>query len=413
MNKELDFLTLEVGSTLTRANGFIKTGNTLKHVVQSFVPTTSALNNVGIGLFAAIDNLEKQGFGTDKAEVFADSSAYGAMTVTIHGVNQHCVDEILPYICSSGAIVRKATFGSINEYDLEELEEISPDVIILVGSKEFAYRDLLSENAIKISSGELHRPVICYGNAATQVGLDRIFTKAGLQFISIGIEPSENNLKVEKLQEELIKIFNKTVIKADGIERLKAISNHDVFSINYALEVATNLFSQAISTDVTVIDIGSSLTYMLSSNKPISIYGDLGVFLSAPPLIASLGDKEIASKLENVIAVPESEEQVEITSILRIKSIEIAFKRYKDTFKKHNSIIIGTGGSITRIANGERAISSVCSDNSTVLIDNEYIFSALGCIGTSYPELIKATLKKWVENHDKYSKIRDLYFKNC
>ena len=53
MPKQLDFLTLEVGSTITKANGFMKTAdNSLEHVAQGFAPTSVSKGNVGIGIFA-------------------------------------------------------------------------------------------------------------------------------------------------------------------------------------------------------------------------------------------------------------------------------------------------------------------------------------------------------------------------
>ena len=68
---------------------------------------------------------------------------------------------------------------------------------------------------------------------------------------------------------------------------------------------------------------------------------------------------------------------------------------------------------MSRVSNAELSVKNIYPEVSLVLIDDEYILSAFGLIGAKFPELIKATLKKWVEDHDKYSKIRDLHFANC
>ena len=36
-----------------------------------------------------------------------------------------------------------------------------------------------------------------------------------------------------------------------------------------------------------------------------------------------------------------------------------------------------------------------------ILIDSDYLFSALGTMSVDYPELVRNTFKSWSEKHDK------------
>ncbi len=127
MPKQLDFLTLEVGSTITKANGFMKTAdNSLEHVAQGFAPTSVAKGNVGIGIFAAVDDLEKRSsYGTDTCEVFANSSAAGGLRVTVHGLTYNMTARAAKEASlGAGAIIKKVTAGELSEYDIDEIEEL-------------------------------------------------------------------------------------------------------------------------------------------------------------------------------------------------------------------------------------------------------------------------------------------------
>ncbi|HPT47633.1 MAG TPA: glutamate mutase L, partial [Candidatus Rifleibacterium sp.] len=118
MSKNLDFLTLEVGSTITKANGFVRDpDHALQHVAQGFAPTSVMQGNVGIGLLASIEDLEtSSGFNTDTAEVFANSSAAGGLRVTVHGLTYNMTARAAKEASlGAGAIIKMITAGDLSE----------------------------------------------------------------------------------------------------------------------------------------------------------------------------------------------------------------------------------------------------------------------------------------------------------
>ena len=85
---QIEVLTLEVGSTITKANGFRRSPDGgFDHVAQGFAATSVAAGDVGIGVDAAVADLRaRSGLDPAGAETFVNSSAAGGLRMTVHGL---------------------------------------------------------------------------------------------------------------------------------------------------------------------------------------------------------------------------------------------------------------------------------------------------------------------------------------
>jgi len=85
---DIQFLTIEVGSTITKANGFrLLPEGRFEHLAQGFAPTSVSAGDVRIGVNQAIAELQVQaGEFTHKPEMFVNSSAAGGLRMTVHGL---------------------------------------------------------------------------------------------------------------------------------------------------------------------------------------------------------------------------------------------------------------------------------------------------------------------------------------
>ena len=263
MPKQLDFLTLEVGSTITKANGFMKTAdNSLEHVAQGFAPTSVAQGNVGIGIFAAVDDLEKRSsYGTDTCEVFANSSAAGGLRVTVHGLTYNMTARAAKEASlGAGAIIKKVTAGELSEYDIDEIEELQPNMIVLAGGVDFGAKEIVLGNAMKLAAMDIGAPVVYAGNSALKRGVETIFHRTGVEIAVVpNVFPDVDQLNVEPLRRRMQDLFSKHIIHAPGMERLKAISNHTIIPTPAAVLRATEIFAETLG-DVLVIDVGGATT---------------------------------------------------------------------------------------------------------------------------------------------------------
>ncbi|GAB1355533.1 GlmL-related ornithine degradation protein [Erysipelotrichia bacterium] len=346
MSKQLDFLTLEVGSTITKANGFIKSpDHALMHVAQGFAPTSVLQGNVGIGLLAAIENLEEtSGFNTDAAEVFANSSAAGGLRVTVHGLTYNMTARAAKEASlGAGAIIKMVTAGELSEFDLEEIEEINPNMVILAGGVDFGAKEIVLSNAIKLASLDLGVPVVYAGNAALKRAVENIFHKSGTELmIAPNVFPDVDVLNVDPLRKRMQELFSKHIIHAPGMERLESLTDRQIIPTPGAVLKGAEMFAE-VAGDVLVLDVGGATTDVHSvtegsrefADKLVdpephakrTVEGDHGVYDNAANII-EMAEEERKKHVEAIKAMPATDSEREMTRWLCRKAVETAVRRH-------------------------------------------------------------------------------------
>ncbi|MBI3037709.1 glutamate mutase L, partial [bacterium] len=181
----MDILTIEIGSTITKANGFqANPKGGFDHVAQGLALTSVGQGDVGIGVLEAKTALE-QNFGQSigSPEVFINSSAAGGLRITVHGLTSNMTARAAREASlGAGAIVIKITAGLLSQTDLEEIFSVKPNMIIIAGGVDFGEQDIVLENAKKILNLQLPVPVIYSGNCALQKTLIRMFANSKSDF---------------------------------------------------------------------------------------------------------------------------------------------------------------------------------------------------------------------------------------
>ena len=109
--------TLEIGSTITKANAFRLAEGLLQHIGQGFAPPSVAQGDVRIGFDAAIAEMrEASGIEIDQTQVFVNSSAAGGLRMSVHGLTQGMTaraarEAALGAGLAGEAAVRAAAYG--------------------------------------------------------------------------------------------------------------------------------------------------------------------------------------------------------------------------------------------------------------------------------------------------------------
>jgi uncharacterized protein (TIGR01319 family) len=198
------------------------------------------------------------------------------------------------------------------------------------------------------------------------------------------------------------------------------------------------LFAEALG-DCLVFDVGGATTDVhsvtdgsrewadrLTEPEPRAkrtVEGDLGVFINAENIIALADDSDFNFQLADLRAVPQTRQEIELTRWLCTRAVETAIRRhagvvmdlYTPTGKRQivkgkdlSAVqwVIGTGGALTRIPGGEDILRSICTGpgkylfpnpDARILIDRNYLFSALGTMASTYPDAVKSTFQAWVD----------------
>lgn len=440
--KSIEILTLEVGSTITKANGFERQpGGGFAHTAQGFAPTSVSQGDVGLGVEQAIADLEsRRGSPVGKPEIFINSSAAGGLRMTVHGLTHSMTARAAREAAlGAGGIVKLVTAGRLSSYDLEEIDEIRPNIILLAGGVDFGEKNIILANAEALASLKLPVPVLYCGNAAVRRPIQKIFEAAGIEtMLADNVFPDVDVLNIQPIRSLIHDVFNRHIIHAPGMARLGDLTRWSIMPTPGAVLRGAELFAEEMG-DCVIFDVGGATTdvhsvtdgsmenaFKLIEPEPHAkrtVEGDLGVYVNARNIIEMVGDEAWEARLADLQAMPHTEREMELTRWLCARAVDTAAKRhagivqdlYTSTGKKQIvkgkdltavKWVIGTGGALTRIQGGEDILRTICTGQGKhllpppdvrILMDKDYRFSALGTLSQAYPDDVRATFRAWIE----------------
>ncbi|MBF0546151.1 MAG: glutamate mutase L [Candidatus Riflebacteria bacterium] len=434
-----EILTIEIGSTITKANAFVREPDGLfHHLAQGFAPTSVIQGDVEIGVKSAIAEIEKSLKKTvESIPVLINSSAAGGLKMTVHGLTYNMTSRAAREASlGAGAIVKMVTAGLLTDNDLDEIKSIHPNLILLAGGVDFGEREIIIKNAEKIASLTLKIPIIYAGNVVVKNHIKKIFESAGREIlVAPNVFPEVDVLNVDPLRKLIQDVFARHIIHAPGMEKLSCLTSHPVHPTPGVVLRATEIFSEIMG-DSLVIDVGGATTDVHSvtegSNEfrdklldpepkaKRTVEGDLGVFVNARNVIELDEDSSLSDRINDVKAIPNNECEKEITRRLCKKAVEVGVRRHAGTLgeiftpsgrrqiirgKDLTAIkfIIGTGGALTKVEGGEEILKSIRKgpekyllpgSDARILLDKNYFFSAFGTLSQIFPEEVKNSFKK-------------------
>ncbi len=435
------FLTLEVGSTITKANAFALNGGTFEHLAQGFAATSVAAGDVGVGVREAIADLEaRHGELPGDVGTFVNSSAAGGLRMTVHGLTYTMTARAAREAAlGAGGIVKVITAGALTDYDLDDVHEIRPNIILLAGGVDYGEKRVVLENAEKLAALQLPVPVVYAGNVAIRRHVQRIFSDAGVELLlADNVFPEVDVLNVDPLRRVIHEVFSRHIVHAPGMSRLGELTRWGILPTPGAVLRGAELFAEALG-DCLVFDVGGATTdvHSVTDGSPEwaarmvepephakrTVEGDLGVFVNARNIVELRDDPEWEARMADLEAIPTSERSKALTRWLCEQAVEIGVRRhagvvsdlYTPTGKKQIvkgkdltavKWIVGTGGALTRVAGGEAILDAVRAGpgkyllprpDAQILMDRDYRFSALGTLAQAHPEEVRATFVQWVE----------------
>mgnify|MGYP001442428330 CR=1 FL=1 len=450
---KIDALVAEIGSTTTVVNAFDNlSGSDPVFLGQGFAPTTVLDGDVTVGLKNAMSDLAKNlGANTIEArETFASSSAAGGLKMSVHGlVYDMTVKAAREAALGAGANLRLVTAGLLSEDDVSYLASGKLNIIMIAGGVDYGETETALENAKKIASLRLNVPVIYAGNSQNQPAIRRIFREVGQEdylFVTKNVYPSIDKLEIEEARKIIQSVFEKHIIRAPGMEKVREEISSDIIPTPGAVMEAAILLYREIG-DLVAFDVGGATTDIHSvtagseKNEKImlgpepfakrTVEGDLGVYINRDNIIDLVGKDKLADELKiseqdldallsKYKAIPDPD-LYPLVSILTYEALKCALERHsghyihlygasgKTTLAEGKDLsavryAIGTGGALTRLPDKHRIISRVLSNrndllmkppvDATILIDEDYIMASLGVLSRKHPEAASIILKK-------------------
>src|SRR6056297_749355 len=353
---KVDLLIAEIGSTTTLVNAFDNIDSASPDFVgQGFAPTSVLEGDVTVGLKGAISDLEKKKGITklEWEEFMATSSAAGGLKMTVHGlVKDMTVKAAEEAALGAGAVIKQVTAGRLRDFQLEELRQIQPNIILLAGGVDYGEEDVILYNAKKLSSLDIDVPFIYAGNKVLQQEVKQIFEDREKHIIvAENVYPEIDTLNIEETRSIIHDVFAKHIVRAPGMSKIKSMLSIDMMPTPGAVMKDYQLLKEDIGNLVT-IDVGGATTdvhsvtedslnvrEILMNPEPIAkrtVEGDLGVYLNASQVYEMLSDRINLEKIEDLPPIPRNEKEenyiFELAKKAAITAIERHAGKYRDLY---------------------------------------------------------------------------------
>ena len=252
------------------------------------------------------------------------------------------------------------------------------------------------------------------------------------------VYPKIDILNIEPTREVIQNVFEKHIIEAKGMEKIREMVNGTIIPTPGAVMKASKILKDEIG-DLVTIDVGGATTdihsvtegtekvqKVLIEPEPIAkrtVEGDLGVFINKKNVAEMIKIKRLEKELDMTseeieefinsdIAIPESEKHKRFIERLTKEAVIVSINRHAGGYRtyfggKSQTLafgkdltavkwIIGTGGALTRLPAREKILSEIALSNkgdkllptaeAKILIDNDYIMASLGVLSSLYKE---------------------------
>ncbi len=364
-------LTADIGSTYTKLTAIDAREKKIISTSSSF---TTIETDVMEGFTKALHKLEDKIGKFDYDELLCCSSAAGGLKMVSLGLVPELTAKAAKLAASSaGAKVVKTYAFELSQAEMDEIEDISPDLVLLCGGTDGGNKDVIIANARKLVTINGNFTTVVAGNKSASTQIEEIFKSTDKPFvITENVMPEFNKLNIEPAKKKITELFISQIIDAKGLNKIQELAKDDVIPTPLAVLNGCQLLSKGTKAkegigDLLAIDVGGATTdvYSIADGKPTienatvkglpeptskrTVEGDLGMRYSVSALVdeVDLGnlshnnniDKEqIESWIEKVssnpsiLAEPGSmEEQIEV-AIAR-SAVQIAVERHVGTYE--------------------------------------------------------------------------------
>lgn len=373
------------------------------------------------------------------------SSAGGGLKIVTIGITpSYTVEATKRVVMGAGGRIVASFSYYITDEDLEIIKKTDYDIILLSGGTEGGNKSYILANAKKLAEHMVEKPIVVAGNSNARNEIKKIFKNYGIKaFYTENIMPDTDKINPYAAKEVIREIFMNLITKANGMNEVAKHVGEILMPTPTAVLNAAVLLSKGTEKtkglgELIIVDVGGATTDVHSISNPVidisykqegleemvekrTVEGDLGMRYSSIGVYQS-GSKILKEKVnakekcikrfKQTSFIPEDEEEREFDELLASECVEIAVKRHAGTIRqgylngqnvyiqngkdlRNIKYIVGTGGAIINSVNYRKIISSCIKNESKrlipkrskILLDREYILSAMGLLSTEDSEL--------------------------
>jgi uncharacterized protein (TIGR01319 family) len=218
----------------------------------------------------------------------------------------------------AGAKIMGVYGNELNEYEIQEIAQLQPEIILLAGGTNGGNKEVILHNARMLTTLGKDIPVIVAGNKSVAPQVVRTLLEAMTEVVHTeNVMPKLNELNIEPARETIRSVFLRRIVEAKGLNKANQFVDDVVMPTPAAVLKAAELLSKGTEYesglgDLMVVDIGGATTdvYSIAKGDPTktnvalrglpepfakrTVEGDLGMRYSATALFKAAGAKRIA-----------------------------------------------------------------------------------------------------------------------
>ncbi len=387
-------------------------------------------------------------------EALACSSAAGGLRIACIGfVPDYSSEAANRAALGAGAKVVGCYSYEMTRKEIEEINDLCPDIILLTGGTEGGDKRVIIHNAKMLATRKWPNTIIMVaGNRTAYDEIEAVFKVYGQKVLfTNNVMPELGRLDVDSCNNKIREIFINTIVDAKGIGKAKALIKNVLMPTPSAVLDAVRLLAEGYGDtdglgELLVIDVGGATTdvHSVSHGKPSrgavvrlglpepyvkrTVEGDLGMRLNVDKLIALAKERgetstldPIAQKFYNPGFLPIHETEMDCHILLCRLAVEVAVNRHVGRIEERYGpmgemlvqhgkdfsqvgCVIGTGGPIvfSRDPGGILSGALFQEDSPHILkpkapklyLDADYILYAGGLLSRVEPEKALRFMKK-------------------
>lgn len=272
---QMKYLTADFGSTYTKVTA-IDTDRC--EIIGTGAAFTTIETDVMEGLNNALNDLtQKLGHEWQYDRFLCCSSAAGGLKMVASGLVPELTAKAARTAASSaGAKVVKTYSFEISRKEAEEIEQISPDLILLCGGTDGGNRETVIHNAKRLSTVKGNFTIVVAGNKNASEEVGEILKNAGRPYvITDNVMPDFNTLNVIPAKECIMQLFIDQIIEAKGLNQAQEIADNEIIPTPLAVLRACELLSSGTHTEkgigeLLAVDLGGATTdvYSIAKGEP-------------------------------------------------------------------------------------------------------------------------------------------------
>ena len=268
------YLLADIGSTYTKVTavdvdskriiGFDKSFTTIQTDVRE------CYNEAVKGVLSQIGSVEI-------ASRISASSAAGGLKMVSSGLVPDLTSKASKLAAASaGAKVVKTYAYELTQFEVEEILDIKPDIMLLSGGIDGGNAKVLMKNAQTIADIPSNFAVIIAGNRSCAHDAQKLLVASGKNaIICENVMPSFGKLNIEPAKNAIRDLFIENIIFAKGLDKLAEMMDDEIIPTPLAVYEALHLLSKGTKTqgglgELMAYDLGGATTdvYSMADGAP-------------------------------------------------------------------------------------------------------------------------------------------------